>query len=382
MGSRSNTDKAAEVIFLHDVRYQRDPLSAVFEDLPDEELEMLAANIKAEGQKLPITINSANGLVLDGWQRLRACELTGVKPKVDETEISHPAAFVMAVNEHRRGSTAPTVTHRALLATDLLTLEWEARGSKGRKPSAKKVAEAAGCSTATVEQVRRSLRWDAEYGTDYEDLMRRGKLSAAAANDLIVAAEYAARNDSDPRDTHEVSKHDGSEQQAPLKVQVGNRALTEEEWKERLRRRLLSMSPSGFEHFTAELLKSTGSIKVEVTGRSGDGGIDGIATQPGLAQVQIAFQSKRYKDSVGSAAIRDFRGAIDGRCESGLFVTTGNFTRDAREEASRHGAKRIDLVDGQRLCDLLKEREIGVHVRMVEEVTVDDDYFDQFEESQ
>ena len=191
MASSSNPNESVDVIFLHGVRYERDPLSAVFEDLPDEELEMLAENIKAEGQKLPVTISGSNGLVLDGWQRLRACELIGVEPKVHETEIPNPAAFVMAVNEHRRGSTAPTATQRALLATDLLMLEWQAGGSMGRKPSAKKTAEAAGVSVPTVEQVRRALRFDDMHGTNYEQRMRLGRLSAASRQhgDRAVAAQ-------------------------------------------------------------------------------------------------------------------------------------------------------------------------------------------------
>lgn len=64
-----------------------------------------------------------------------------------------------------------------------------------------------------------------------------------------------------------------------------------------------------------------------------------------------------------------------GRADKGLIITTGTFTSEARREATRDGAPAIDLVDGDTLCDLLKERSLGVSVRMVEEVTVDTSAF-------
>ncbi len=378
MASHSETSKAAEVIFLHGVRYARDPMSAVFEDLPDEELMMLAENIKVEGQKLPITINRSSGLVLDGWQRLRACERIDAKPLVDELEISDPAAFVMAINEHRRGSTAPTATQRALLATDLLMLEWEAGGRQGRKPSAKKVANAAGTSVPTVEQVRRALRHDEMRGTDYAQRLRLGELSAAAANAEIAQGQpnaKGARNS--PQNESSV---EASSPSIPTIAPPSVGLVDEREWKEVLQGRLMALSSSGFERFTAAFLQAVGYREVEVTGKSGDGGIDGTAYAP-LGSLRIAFQCKRYQGSVGAPAVRDFRGAADGRTENGLLITTGTFTSAAREEARRHGAKTIDLIDGDKLCELLKEHKLGVGVEMIERVMVDDLYFDQFEDA-
>ena len=382
MESGADTDQSVNVIYLYGVRYERDPMSAMFEDLPTEELMMLAQNIKTEGQKLPVTVNSANGLVLDGWQRLRACQLIEAEPKVVEDEIPNPAAFVMAVNEHRRGSTAPTAPQRVLLATDLLMLEWEARGGKGHKPSAKKVAAAAGCSTGTVEHARRGLRWDTTHDTDYEGLMRSGRMSAKRVNDEIMAVQWAEKNR--PR-----QQPDGT----PVAPKTARPSISkvshtddepapDAEWKEVLRDRLIEMSPSGFEHFAGTLLRATGSTEVDVTGGSGDGGIDGVAIQSGLVPVRIAFQCKRYQGSVGAPGVRDFRGSFIGRCDRGLIITTGTFTHSAKEEASRPGANPVDLIDGEALCDLLKEHELGVHVteRIVKDVTIDETYFDQFEQ--
>jgi restriction system protein len=114
---------------------------------------------------------------------------------------------------------------------------------------------------------------------------------------------------------------------------------------------------------------------VEVTGRSGDGGIDGkgIMRLSGLLSFHVIFQCKRYSGSVGASQVRDFRGAMIGRADKGLLVTTGNFTKDAVREATRDGAPAIDLIDGDQLIDKLKELELGVKTERVEveQVTVD-----------
>lgn len=64
-----------------------------------------------------------------------------------------------------------------------------------------------------------------------------------------------------------------------------------------------------------------------------------------------------------------------GRADKGLVITTGNFTADARREAVREGAPAIDLIDGDGFCDLLKSLQIGVQVRKVEEITIDESVF-------
>jgi restriction system protein len=96
-----------------------------------------------------------------------------------------------------------------------------------------------------------------------------------------------------------------------------------------------------------------------------------------LVSFPVFFQCKRYRGSVSAGAVRDFRGAMAGRGDKGLLITTGTFTREARDEATRDGAPPIDLIDGTRLCDLLKESGMGVAVkrRVIEEVTVDPTFF-------
>lgn len=149
-------------------------------------------------------------------------------------------------------------------------------------------------------------------------------------------------------------------------------------WRETLHQQLLQMKPDAFERLAMRLLRESGFVQVEVTGRSGDGGIDGkgIIKLQGVLSYHVVFQCKRYKESVGSGAIRDFRGAMIGRADKGLFITTGTFTRDAIKEATRDGASPIDLIDGDNLVDMLKQLRLGVTVRMVEEVEVNAAWFE------
>ena len=152
-----------------------------------------------------------------------------------------------------------------------------------------------------------------------------------------------------------------------------------DDWRQQLLAQLITMHPSAFERLSQRLLREYGFIKVEVTGKSGDGGIDGTGVlRVNLLSFHVLFQCKRYSGSVGAGAVRDFRGAMVGRTDKGLIITTGTFTADARREATRDGAPAIDLVDGDALCDLLKDRGLGVTVRMVEEVTVNEAAFADF----
>ncbi|ORB32031.1 restriction endonuclease [Mycolicibacterium parafortuitum] len=159
-------------------------------------------------------------------------------------------------------------------------------------------------------------------------------------------------------------------------------AEAEADWKDELLDTLLKMSPTGFERLAQRLLRESGFSSAVVTGRSGDGGIDGQGVyQISLLSFPVFFQCKRYSGSVGSSAVRDFRGAMAGRGDKGLLITTGTFTNDARAESTRDGAPPIDLIDGDRLCDLLKEYGIGVSTteRVVEDVKVQADYFSSLE---
>ena len=109
---------------------------------------------------------------------------------------------------------------------------------------------------------------------------------------------------------------------------------------------LMAMEPAGFERLAQRLLREADFISVNVTGRSGDGGIDGLGIyRLSLLSFPVFFQCKRYRGSVGSGAVRDFRGAMAGRGDKGLLITTGTFTADAKAESTRDGAPPVDLND-------------------------------------
>lgn len=163
---------------------------------------------------------------------------------------------------------------------------------------------------------------------------------------------------------------------------VDDDATAEAAWSDQLLDRLLRMSPDTFERLAQALLRSAGFEAVKVVGGSGDGGIDGTALyRPSLISFPVYFQCKRHERTVGAPVVTDFRGAMAGRGDRGLIITTGSFSRSAEAEATRDGAALLDLIDGDRLCELLKEHRLGVVVkeRTVEDVTVDHGYFDGFE---
>ena len=151
-------------------------------------------------------------------------------------------------------------------------------------------------------------------------------------------------------------------------------------WREELSNILQEMAPDAFERLCKRLFRESGFTEVEVTGRSGDGGIDGhgIIRLAGLISFPVVFQCKRYKTSVGPGVVRDFRGAMVGRSDKGVILTTGTFTSEAQKEATREGAFPIDLIDGEVLIDRVQETHLGVETRKVEieEVTVKKDFFD------
>lgn len=148
-----------------------------------------------------------------------------------------------------------------------------------------------------------------------------------------------------------------------------------ESWREILSDTLLHLSPDAFERLCQRLLRESGFIEVRVTGRSGDGGIDGHGIIGRLIGFPVLFQCKRYTNNVNASEVRDFRGAMQGRTDRGLILTTSGFTRDAHREATRDGAPPIDLIDGELLMDKLKELKLGVNVKIVEEVSIDTNWF-------
>ena len=215
----------------------------------------------------------------------------------------------------------------------------------------------------------------------------RGVLSLpedAAREKLSEGRRKANRDSRRRRIANEVSGEPTGEpegdagQQNDLLPSPGTGSVDGDEWTDDLLAALRAMAPDAFERLCQRILRESEFTEVEVTGRSGDGGIDGVGVlRINLISFHVVFQCKRYEGSVGSAQIRDFRGAMIGRADKGLFLTTGRFSSSAKQEATRAGAPAIDLIDGNELCDLLKKLDLGVRTKRVEveEVSVDPAFF-------
>ncbi|MDD2865293.1 MAG: restriction endonuclease [Methylococcales bacterium] len=142
--------------------------------------------------------------------------------------------------------------------------------------------------------------------------------------------------------------------------------------------KLMSLPADGFERLCQRLLRESGFESVTVTGKSGDGGLDGI----GILQVnafvsfKVLFQCKRYSGSVNPSQVRDFRGAMMGRADKGIILTTGTFTSEAKKEAVRDGVPPIELVDGEKLLDMFETLELGLKPKKAYDI--DEKFFDDF----
>lgn len=196
----------------------------------------------------------------------------------------------------------------------------------------------------------------------------------------LVRTQYAAATSKrqSSRSSESIAPASSSERngvQTDADYQIAEDIAEDEKWRSDLHVTLTKkVSPAQFERLVQLLLRNSGFIHVEVTGRSNDGGIDGrgIARIHGLMSFPVLFQCKKYTDKpVSSSEIRDFRGSMVGRADKGLFITSGTFSPAAKKEATRDGAPPIDLLDGKELADKLRELGLGIKT----EVRVDEDWF-------
>jgi len=165
-------------------------------------------------------------------------------------------------------------------------------------------------------------------------------------------------------DTHETCENDNLSEEVDYRVELLNI--------------LRSLSPAGFERICQRILRESGFEQVKVTGKSGDGGIDGhgiLQVNP-FVSFNILFQCKRYQGSVSASQIRDFRGAMMGRADKGLIITTGSFTLDAKKEARRDGVPPIEIIDGEKLVSMFELLELGL--KPVKTYEVNYPFFDEY----
>jgi len=180
------------------------------------------------------------------------------------------------------------------------------------------------------------------------------------------------------KDVSAQTKPDEADESKPA-PSPDNTGASTSNYREDLARMLQSLPAAGFERFCQRrLLRESGFQEVTVTGRSGDGGIDGIGILQvnALVSFKVLFQCKKYSGSVSPSHVRDFRGAMTGRADKGIIITTGSFTSDARKEAVRDGAPPVELVDGEKLAGMLERLELGLKPRHT--FDLDAGFFDEY----
>lgn len=221
----------------------------------------------------------------------------------------------------------------------------------------------------TTTEVEYRIAWAKTYLKNY------GLLENSSRGVWSLTAKALEVESVNPKTIKKAYTQEATNKTQSLNLEIGTD--TELTWRDEVISELLLVSPQAFERLAQRLLRESGFTQVDVTGRTGDGGIDGkgIMRLGGLLSFHVLFQCKRYKGSVGSNEIRDFRGAMVGRADKGLFITTGNFTKDAVREASRDGAPAIDLIDGDLLINKLQELKLGIQTRIIEQTIVDKDWF-------
>lgn len=178
---------------------------------------------------------------------------------------------------------------------------------------------------------------------------------------------------------HSEKRKERKEKNEPPEEQtVEGAGMPSRDYRERLLDLLRSFPAEGFERLSQRLLRESGFSQVRVTGRSGDGGIDGNGTlqlNP-LVSFRVLFQCKKYSGAVVPSQVRDFRGAMTGRADKGIIITTGTFTAEAKREAARDGAPPIELIDGEKLINMFQELELGL--KPVTTYEINERFFEEF----
>lgn len=208
-------------------------------------------------------------------------------------------------------------------------------------------------------------------------LKKFGAISNSARSVWTINPEYSNINEVDGEAIYK--EHSKASSKKEKSIDEDNSDDVPDEvrpWRKKLYEVLVKMNPYAFERLTQRVLRECGFTQVEVTKKSGDGGIDGTGKLRinGIFSFNIAFQCKRYQGVVSSADIRDFRGSLTTNIEKGVFITTGSFSKAAIEEACSPGKQQIDLMDGEEFISKLAE--FGIGVKEVKDYEVDEAYFE------
>lgn len=266
------------------------------------------------------------------------------------------------------------------LFNPLLKALHELGGSASVIETEEKVADLLKLSDADINEIHRGTRTQLSYRLAWARnyLKRFGLLENSSRGVWALTTKGQSTPSVDKLKVIKMVKHTNLSEK---KVEYHEKEDQDiEKWKDDLLDMIKKMSPTDFERLCQRILREAGFIQVKVTGKSGDGGIDGVGMIKiaGFLSFRVIFQSKRYVGNVTSQQIREFKGTMAGRADKGLFITTGRFTRDAQEEANRAGSPPVDLVDGRELVEKMKELGLGIKVKNEEIIEVNTDWFNNF----
>ena len=230
-------------------------------------------------------------------------------------------------------------------------------------------------------RVRNQVQWARLYlaYAGYIDASKRGVWSLTEKGLLVDTDKFDALSVfNEVKKNYKEGKRLKGKIEPPLVAETGDEEIEPPNHRTSLLNLIKSLPPNGFERLSQRLLRESGFQKVVVTGKTGDGGIDGV----GILQVNpfvsfnVLFQCKRYQGAVTPSQIRDFRGAMMGRADKGIIITTGTFTLEAKKEARRDGAPPIELVDGDILVQMFETLQLGLIPRTTYDV--DEKFFEDF----
>lgn len=226
----------------------------------------------------------------------------------------------------------------------------------------------------TMSEVEYKLMWARTY------LKNFGALESSRQGIWALTTKGTEMLRKGPIDIKAIIKFTNQKGETDESSDITNKA--QKNWREQVSDKLQTMNPYAFEKLAQRLLRECGFSEVEVTKKSGDGGIDGTGKLRinGIFSFNVAFQCKRYKKPVGASDIRDFRGSLSTNIEKGVLITTSAFTQAAKEEASSEGKRLIDLMDGEELINKLAEYGIGLNE--VKSYEIDEDFFNSLSENQ
>ena len=266
------------------------------------------------------------------------------------------------------------------LFNPLVQAMYELGGSASVSEIEAAVAQILGLTEKEINEIHRGNRTKLSYRLAWTRnyLKRYGLLENSSRGIWALTQKAAEIKKIDKTEINKFVKNlDNKESKSNRKEKE---EIDSELWRDKLMDKLMSLAPSAFEKLCQRILRESGFEEVKVTGHSGDGGIDGKGKIRinGLITFKVVFQCKRYKRNVSSKELREFRGSIQGKADRGLFITTSNFTVEAKKEADREGASVIDLIDGELLMEKMKELELGVEIKKEEVVVVKSEFFRAF----